>query len=192
MASPTRRSPLADATNVPNLITSARLVLSIVLFVAMTWRADALALGLFVVTVSTDWIDGFLARRWGQVTVLGRILDPFVDKVCICGTYTLLATVPESRVAGWMAVVILGRELLVTALRSFLEQRGTDFSASWAGKLKMVVQSAAAAGSFALLVWPSDTLATAVVAGLWAAVGLTVWSGAEYVVVATRLVRRDG
>ena len=73
---------------------------------------------------STDWLDGYWARKYGQVTTLGRILDPFVDKIIICGTFIFLAAVPGSRrVAAWMAVVVVGRELLVTALRSFLGRR---------------------------------------------------------------------
>ncbi len=91
----------------------------------------------------TDWLDGYWARKYGQVTTLGRILDPFVDKIIICGTFIFLAAVPDSGVAAWMAVVIVGRELLVTALRSYLEGEGADFSAIMSGKLKMVLQCVA-------------------------------------------------
>ena len=92
---------------------------------------------MFVVAAGTDWLDGYWARKYGQVTNLGRILDPFVDKIIICGTFIFLAAVPDSGVQAWMAVVIVGRELLVTALRSYLEGEGADFSASMSGKLKM-------------------------------------------------------
>jgi len=143
----------------PNQLTVSRLVLSVVLFVCIAYQAYAAAFVLFVVAASTDWLDGFLARRYGLVTQLGRILDPFADTMIICGTFIFLAAVPtvlESRPGGqfvevslsgirpWMAVLVMGRELLVTALRSFIEQRGTDFSAGVSGKLKMVGQCEAA------------------------------------------------
>ena len=95
------------------------------------------------VGASTDWLDGYWARKYGQVTTLGRILDPFVDKIIVCGTFIFLAAIPGSGVVPWMAVLIVGRELLVTALRSFLEGEGADFSAMMSGKLKMLVQCVA-------------------------------------------------
>ncbi|RJP30408.1 MAG: CDP-diacylglycerol--glycerol-3-phosphate 3-phosphatidyltransferase [Phycisphaerales bacterium] len=148
------------ALNVPNQITLSRLVLAVVFFAvlsqfdardASTLLLDACVL-LFVVTAATDFLDGYLARKWGQVTALGRVLDPMVDKVLICGTFILLAgpnfTTGDgesiTRVAPWMVVVIVGRELLVTGLRGFNESVGRAFPASIHGKLKMWVQSVAA------------------------------------------------
>src|ERR1044071_9331417 len=80
--------------NVPNVLTVARLVLSVFCFfcLAIGWYLPALVL--FVIAAGTDWIDGFYARRYGQITQLGRILDPFADKIIICGTFTFLAAVP--------------------------------------------------------------------------------------------------
>ncbi len=78
-----------------------------------------------------------------QVTVLGRILDPFVDKIIICGSFIFLLAWPKSGVTAWVTFVIVAREMFITQLRAFLEQRGTDFSAKWSGKIKMVVQCAA-------------------------------------------------
>ena len=107
---------------------------------------------MFVIAAGTDWLDGYFARKYGQVTTLGRILDPFADKVIVCGTFIFLAAIPAIRdgrwgfwgLQPWMVVVIVGRELLVTALRSFIEERGSDFSAKMSGKLKMVLQCVAA------------------------------------------------
>ena len=105
---------------------------------------------LFAIAAGTDWVDGFYARRYGQITQLGRILDPFADKIIICGTFTFLAAVPPviqrrarssaSEIWAWMAVIVVAREILVTALRSFFEEHGSDFSAKWSGKWKMVFQ----------------------------------------------------
>lgn len=115
--------------NLPNQLTSLRLLLSVVMFFLIPWEFYWTCLVLFVVAAGTDWLDGYYARKYGQVTTLGRILDPFADKVIICGTFIFLAAIPRMLetpwgIRPWMVVVIVGRELLVTALRSFLEQRG--------------------------------------------------------------------
>ena len=143
--------------NLPNQITLGRLALAIVFFVLLAqfhirqpqiWLLD-LCFGIFIVAAMTDWLDGYLARKHNQVTAFGRVLDPFVDKVLVCGTFVFLAGpafVNEAGknvtyVAPWMVVVIIGRELLVTGLRGFSESKGTAFGASVYGKAKMVVQS---------------------------------------------------
>lgn len=146
--------------NLPNRITLARLGLSIVFFVLLTqysqkqpqvWMLDV-AIVLFVVAAVTDILDGYIARKRGLITPLGRVLDPFVDKVLVCGAFILFcgeAFVDENGdnatfVTAWMVVVIVGRELLVTGLRGFSEAAGQSFAASLHGKLKMWVQSIAA------------------------------------------------
>src|ERR1700730_5552135 len=131
--------------NVPNQLSSIRLVLAIVLFGLIAYQYYFAGMWVFIVAAGTDWIDGFYARRYNQVTTRGRILDPFVDKIIICGTFIFLAGIKDSGLTSAMAVVVVGRELLVTALRSFLEQQGADFSATLSGKLKMVLQCIAAA-----------------------------------------------
>lgn len=173
--------------SLPNQITVSRVALSIGLFFLMSFGQYAASFVVFVLAASTDWLDGYFARRWGLVTQLGRILDPFADKLIICGTFTFLAAIPGSRVAAWMAVVIIGRELLVTALRSFLEQRGRDFSAEMSGKLKMVFQCVGAGASLFYLAWSPAWLVRPLDVCLWIALGLTLYSGASYVRRAVRL-----
>lgn len=127
--------------NVPNAITLSRLVLAFIVFQLIYldgWWITAAAL--FVAAAATDFLDGYIARRTGQVTVLGRILDPFVDKIIVCGAFLFLVAHPESGVCAWTAFVVFAREMFVTSLRSFLEMHRVDFSASWLGKLKMVMQ----------------------------------------------------
>jgi CDP-diacylglycerol---glycerol-3-phosphate 3-phosphatidyltransferase len=179
--------------NLPNQLTISRLVLSIVLFGLITYHYWVTSLIVFVVAAATDFLDGYFARKYGLVTVLGRILDPFVDKIIVCGTFVcLVAESPRSGIAGWMAVIVVGRELLITALRGFLEQQGADFSAAMSGKLKMVVQCIAAGTSLFYLSyaegaepeWIRYLLPTAV----WAALALTVYSGVEYVRRAAQLI----
>jgi CDP-diacylglycerol--glycerol-3-phosphate 3-phosphatidyltransferase len=187
--------------NVPNQITTLRLVLSIALFVLIEIAARQEAPGyflaamfVFIVAAGTDWMDGYWARKYGQVTMLGRILDPFVDKIIICGSFILLAALPLSGLSAWMAVVVVARELLVTALRSFLEGEGIDFSAAMSGKLKMVAQCLAVGWSLFRLSYDAGAIPAWVAWGLeivvWAAVLLTVYSGVEYIIAAVRLLRR--
>lgn len=172
--------------NLPNQLTVSRLVLSIVLFAFLGFRWYTTSLVLFVLAASTDWLDGYFARKYGQVTVLGRILDPFVDKVIVCGTFIFLVSVPESEIKAWMAVVIVGRELLITAIRSFLEQQGADFSANMSGKLKMVFQCIAAGVSLFYLAQLSaggaaDWVYWLLIITVYTAVVLTITSGIAYI-----------
>ncbi len=209
MSSSVKPSPRASAIvfNLPNQLTSLRLIISVVMFcfIAAQWYLTAMVL--FIIAAGTDWLDGYYARKYQQITTLGRILDPFADKVIICGTFTFLAAVPAMYhdpwgLKAWMVVVIVGRELLVTALRSFIEERGADFSANVPGKLKMVLQCVAAGAGLLYLHYPTsivDGVPTVdapkwcyglFVGSVWSAVLITVYSGVIYVVAAVRLLRR--
>jgi CDP-diacylglycerol--glycerol-3-phosphate 3-phosphatidyltransferase len=180
--------------NLPNQITIARLVLSVLLFVLVPFGFYLPALIVFAVAAGTDWLDGYLARKHGLVTQLGRILDPFADKFLICGIFIFLAVEAASGIAAWMAVVVVSRELLVTVIRSFLEGEGVDFSAKMAGKLKMVFQCAAVVVSLLVLHLGSASpalLSQMLIALVWLAVLSTVYSGAGYVLQALRIVRTE-
>jgi len=188
--------------NVPNQLTSLRLVLAVAMFCLIPWGDQCrwfyvAGTVLFVLAAGTDWLDGWYARKYGQVTVLGRILDPFADKVIICGTFIYLAALPRITdvpwgLHAWMVVVIVARELLVTVLRGFFEQRGSDFSAKMSGKLKMTLQCVAATACLVYLSWsdePPAWLQWSMVAAVWGAVVLTVYSGAVYVMAAVKLLQ---
>jgi CDP-diacylglycerol--glycerol-3-phosphate 3-phosphatidyltransferase len=180
--------------NLPNQITIARLLLSIVLFVLLPMGHYAASVAVFLLAAGTDWLDGYIARKYNLVTKLGRILDPFVDKFLICGVFIYLAAIPQSGIAAWMAVVVVARELGVTVLRSFLEGEGVDFSAKMAGKLKMVFQCVAAVASLVVLDalarrgTAPDVLTWTLLASAWLAVGSTIYSGAGYVLRAVQLL----
>lgn len=193
--------PSTTVFNLPNQLTALRLLLSIVVFVLIPLKTYVPALVVFVIAASTDWIDGWYARKYGQVTKLGRVFDPFVDKIIICGTYIFLAAevvwdgwLPMTGIAPWMAVVVMGREMLVTALRSMIEGEGGDFSAKMAGKLKMVFQCVAAVASLIALkqFHESPTLPLpawlfwSLHVSVWLAIVTTIYSGLEYVVAASR------
>ncbi len=143
--------------NLPNQITLARLVLAIVFFAILGQYSQRdpspllldIGVTLFIIAAATDWLDGYYARKRNEVTALGRILDPFVDKVLVCGGFIFLAGPSFCGVDGrnvtelqsWMVVVVLGRELLVTGLRGFSESKGIQFGAEYVGKAKMWIQS---------------------------------------------------
>ncbi len=193
MSEPAKNDLTNQVWNVPNQITMARLALAIVSFVLLPLGYYIPALIVFLIAAVTDWVDGYWARKYDQVTQLGRMLDPFADKFIICGIFVFLAAEPGSEVMAWMAVVIMARELLVTALRSFLEQQGADFSANMAGKLKMVFQCFTAAGSILLLHFNSieatpDWLMWTVRISAWVAVLSTIQSGIGYIFAAARLM----
>jgi CDP-diacylglycerol--glycerol-3-phosphate 3-phosphatidyltransferase len=191
--------------NLPNQLTSLRLMLSVIMFgfIIQEWYMTSMVL--FIIASGTDWLDGYYARKYGQVTTLGRILDPFADKVIVCGTFIFLASVPAMAqvpwgLKPWMVVVIVGRELLVTALRSFIEDRGVDFSAKMSGKLKMVIQCIAAGTCLFWLHYlkPGEIAAHGpdwcwwiLVTSVWASVLLTIYSGLVYIRIAVQLLRKD-
>jgi CDP-diacylglycerol--glycerol-3-phosphate 3-phosphatidyltransferase len=195
----TQPAALDRIWTVPNVISLARLVLAIILFAVIEGVGGELplaALMLFVVAAATDWVDGWYARRFGQVSRLGRIFDPLVDKVIVCGTFVLLADRTGSALLPWMAVVIVVRELVVTAIRAEMERAGRDFSAGWSGKLKMVFQCVAIALELGSRTWPEMTVSgvsihQAAVGVAWLAVISTIWSGVEYCVAARPLLRGD-
>ncbi len=195
---------LAPLFNLPNQLTSLRILLAAIMFGLIDQQFYWASFVLFVVAAGTDWLDGYFARKYGQVTTLGRILDPFADKVIVCGTFIYLVSIPATievrwGLRVWMVVVLVGRELLVTALRSFLEDRGSDFSAQMSGKLKMVFQCVAAGTGLFVLAYlqshPSfkpvdlpDWLWLTLVISTWMAVISTAYSGIIYIWVAVKLL----
>ena len=195
----TSSADLDRVWTVPNVLSAARLGIAIACFVAIEQRSWGWALALFLTAALTDWVDGWWARRFGQVSRLGRIFDPLVDKVLVCGAFVLLAARGEgAAIAPWMAVVVVVRELVVTALRAEMERMGHDFSAGLSGKLKMVLQCAAVGLELAACIWPDTEIGgigvrAAAVGVAWAAVAATAWSGIEYLAKAgSRVVRGGG
>lgn len=184
MVEPTSKPVNASSPwNVPNALSALRLILAIVVCVLIEWDRYIPAAIVFVVAASTDWIDGWWARKFNQVTKLGRILDPFVDKIIICGAMIAIVGEAQSPIAAWVATVIVGRELLVTSLRGMIEGQGGDFSAKQLGKWKMVAQCVAiVAALLELSLNPRpDWLFWTTRVSLAIAVLLTVVSAMEYV-----------
>jgi len=184
--------------NLPNRITTARLVLATILFVLLDTACREAEQGLiwylvfvlYVITVLTDSLDGYLARSRGLVTAFGRIVDPLADKIVICGVLVLGSVLPQTAklVPPWIVLVVLAREFLVSGLRGFLEGRGTRFGARWEGKTKLVLQAVYCG---AILFYPGSHWAwveTGAVILLWATLAITVWSAVAYVRSAVGLI----
>jgi len=186
--------------NLPNQITLGRLLLAILFFVLLSWF-DAgklnsqrwllqLCFWIFLIAALTDIIDGLLARMLESVTSFGRILDPVVDKVMVCGAFVLFAShrfwdetrhVNVSGVQPWMVIVIVGRELLVSVVRSHAEGEGQAFAAVLIGKLKMFIQSATVCVILGQLAWKLDALEPVRSAAIWLTVIVTGLSAIAYV-----------
>ena len=156
--------------HVPNALTALRLLLAGVFFGMLSYYHNEssgrngdvvwlnIAFFVYLFALITDYFDGFLARRWKVEGAFGRVVDPFVDKVLVLGSFIFFAgknfTIPSHNpaevpanvttitgVVPWMVVVILARELLVTSLRGASESSGEAFTTQYTGKVKMVAQS---------------------------------------------------
>jgi CDP-diacylglycerol--glycerol-3-phosphate 3-phosphatidyltransferase len=149
------KSPRPPVFNLPNQLTASRFVLALVLFAFIDLSLWIGCIVIFALAATTDWLDGYLARKQGLVSTLGRNLDPLVDKVLVCGAYTFLIPVPGAGVTAWMVTLVVARELIITGLRSFMENRGASFGADWLGKIKMVLQCAALIAIFVALEVPN-------------------------------------
>jgi CDP-diacylglycerol---glycerol-3-phosphate 3-phosphatidyltransferase len=134
--------------NLPNYITLSRIfsipllmwILSTNRLHAINGEQELLAAMLFIAASITDGIDGYLARRRGQITTMGILLDPLADKLLIAAAFVTLVQFTPNLVTAWMAVVIIGREFLVSGLRSIAASEGFTIEASELGKFKMLVQ----------------------------------------------------
>lgn len=187
-----RINPAASLFNLPNKLTSVRLVLSFVLFGTLWLHWWQVSLIVFAVAAITDWLDGYYARKRGLTSSLGRVYDPLVDKVMVSGVFIFLMEARGTALPGdaglnaFMVTIIVAREFIVTGLRGFLEQMGVSFGADRLGKIKMCLQCLA-------ILWILISLAVAaggyphpvlhVVRDVlnWSAVIATFISGANYV-----------
>ena len=165
--------------NLPNALTVSRLLAIPALMVLLITRFpdhDQIAAAVFVVASLTDTLDGNLARRRGQVTELGKFLDPLADKLFILSV--LIVLVQEGELAAWVVVVIFSRELLITVLRSLSASQGRVIAATPFGKTKTVLQVAAVLLLILQRPYPALTLPADVAVAL--AVIFTVLSGLDY------------
>jgi CDP-diacylglycerol--glycerol-3-phosphate 3-phosphatidyltransferase len=176
-----------DPMNLPNALTLARIVLVPLLVVVLLTKFEGhmvlgipksyVAAGIFGIASLTDWLDGYLARRRQQITLLGQLLDPVADKLLISAA--LVSLVQLGVAPAWMAAIIIGRELAVTGLRGVAQTRGLLIPSSPLGKIKMGAEVVA----ILLLILGQEWGAGAVRLGqiaLWLVLGVALWSAVEY------------
>jgi CDP-diacylglycerol--glycerol-3-phosphate 3-phosphatidyltransferase len=174
--------------NLPNLLTLLRIFFVPWLVAALVQEDlvlplrgtvitnDLLALAIFLAASATDLLDGYLARRWKQVTTIGTLLDPIADKLLISAA--LIALVQIRVVPAWMVVLIVGREFAVTGLRSIAATAGYTIRASELGKTKMLAQVIAVTMLLLGKHWP--VLAPWSMVWMWGVVGVAMISAAAY------------
>jgi CDP-diacylglycerol--glycerol-3-phosphate 3-phosphatidyltransferase len=174
---------MLNQINLPNKLTLFRIFivpLLIVFLISPSTVYSLIAAFIFLVASLTDWLDGHLARSTNQITTLGKILDPVADKLLICST--LIPLVALGRVPSWMAVILIGREIAVTGLRSIATVQGVVVPAGTLGKYKMVFEIV---GVFFLILnfdlWLVHLHFLGMV-GLWIALIFGVISGVDYCV----------
>jgi CDP-diacylglycerol---glycerol-3-phosphate 3-phosphatidyltransferase len=181
--------------NLPNALTLARIFLVPLLVVVLLTKFEGhlvlgiakgyVAAGIFGLASLTDWLDGYLARRRQQVTILGQLLDPIADKLLISAA--LVSLVQLDLAPAWMAVIIIGRELAVTGLRGIAQTRGLIMPASPLGKAKMMTEVIAI-----LLLMLGQELGPALIRlgqlSLWVVLAFALWSAVEYYQTFTAVV----
>ena len=168
--------------NLPNALASLRILIAPFMFwiilnpelftdngFDITWNYYFASL-LFVIASATDFFDGYIAREWNQMTMLGAILDPLADKMLTLAAFIGLMMMGEA--SAWAIYIIIVRELFITGIRTVAVSEGLEVKASWAGKVKTVAQMIAI--GFLLMHWPFGDIL------LWFAVFLTLYSGFEY------------
>ncbi len=177
--------PVEELWNLPNTITLLRTLAVPVLLLfpslAASRRGSEAMAWIFIIAAVTDLLDGWLARRGQQVTSIGKLLDPLCDKLLVATA--LIVLLAGGRIPDWgtpMVVVIIGREIAVTGLRSFASARGEILAAGWPGKVKTLLQNIA----IGALLFPNPQWGLpAHTVGLFflvAATALTLWSGYGY------------
>jgi len=167
--------------NLPNFLTLMRIFLIPVFAIFLLIRipyGDYIAASIFIIAALTDSLDGYLARKWKQVTKLGIILDPIADKLLI--TAALIILVELNQIPGWIAIVIIGREFAVSGLRSFKAQEGIIIPASKLGKIKTISQIIAVVLIILKDVYLSFVSLPIGEWAMYAAVIITILSGLQY------------
>lgn len=173
--------------NLPNKLTILRIIL-IPVFIIILMKEYYYISGILFVTASiTDALDGYLARKYNLITDFGKIIDPLADKLLI--TSALICLVQLGGVAGWLAIVILAREFVITGLRSVAAREGIIIVAERSGKIKTVLQMLALS-VILLRHWPFSIFTDLPIGDylLWLAVCMTLYSGIEYIIKNKKLL----
>lgn len=181
-------NPILNTPNILTMLRIAAIPLMAALLMSPSQDAGFWAAAIFALASITDWLDGYIARRMGIVTVFGKFLDPIADKLIVMAAMIMI--LPFGRVPAWMVLVILGREIIITGLRGIASSEGIVIQASDLGKHKTIFQIVAILGL--LLHYDYNWLFgiqhhllrvnmhNVGMFYLWIATVLTVWSGVDY------------
>ncbi len=168
-------------TNLPNILTSIRILLVPILVVVLLTKFDGkefVGLGLFLLAALTDFLDGFFARRWNLVSRFGQLLDPAADKILVAAAFVSLVELDPRVTPSWMVVTILAREFAVNALRSHAAAEQIVIPAGISGKIKTGAQIVAI--SLLIIYNQLGEFSHLAPISLWVAVIVTLYSGFEY------------
>lgn len=173
--------PSSRPLNVPNVLSCFRILLVPILVVVLLTELQGkefLALGVFLLAALTDFLDGFIARRWGSVTQLGKLLDPAADKILTSAAFISLVGLGVA--PAWVVVAIVAREFAVSTLRSVAASQQLVIAASWSGKVKTVVQVIAI--SLLIVYERLGTFQVLSSVALYLALAVSIYSGIEYAI----------
>ena len=169
--------------NIPNLLSISR-ILAVPVFIVLMYEPSpirALAAGIvFSIASATDWLDGYLARKWGQVTRIGKLLDPIADKILIMAALVVLVEIRSDVVRSWMAILMIGREFAVTGLRAIASSEGVVIPAETVGKYKVGAQITAVLSLLLDYYLTRDWLRDLGIAAIWVAMVLSIYSALQY------------
>ncbi len=130
--------------NVPNRLTILRVIMIPLFVIAMLWEelpySDYWAGGLFIAACVTDFFDGYLARKYNQVTTFGKFMDPLADKLLVCAALICFLADSETNMPAWVVIVIISREFIISGFRLVAAEKGVTIAASYWGKIKTFVQ----------------------------------------------------
>jgi CDP-diacylglycerol--glycerol-3-phosphate 3-phosphatidyltransferase len=170
----------------PNIVTLFRIALApVLIWILMHTGPEAswIAAGVFFIATVSDFFDGYLARSYDYVTTLGKFLDPMADKLIVTTALIMLAGMARTpHVPAWMVVVLVTREIMVTGLRAVAAAEGLIVGAEELGKYKMTLQSIAIHGLLIHYTYLHVDFYAAGMFILWLAMGVSIWSGADYYV----------
>jgi CDP-diacylglycerol--glycerol-3-phosphate 3-phosphatidyltransferase len=169
--------------NIPNLLSISR-ILAVPVFIVLMLDPSplrALLAGIvFSIASATDWLDGHLARKWGQVTKIGKLLDPIADKILIMAALVILVEIRSDVVPAWIAIIIIGREFAVTGLRAIASSDGIIIPAETSGKFKVGAQITAVLSLLLDYYMTRDWMRTLGIYALWVAMFLSLYSALYY------------
>ncbi len=194
-------TPRAGLLNLPNILTLGRIAAIPALVILLFFdsrEAGLWAAAVFGLASVTDWLDGYLARKWEIVTVLGKFLDPLADKLLVMAALIML--IPLGRVPAWAVFLILAREMVITGLRSIASSEGIVISASDLGKYKTIFQMTAIPGLllhydyywFFGVHWEifHVSMHNFGIFFFYVAFAMTLWSGGDYLVKFFKVIAR--